>query len=319
MQPLTSSASHCQVPDWGHETRAFKRKWSSEEEAILRQHEPEDISFEKIAELLPGRTATACRNRFSLFMDKVRTDPWTQGEIEMVNELAKTCLRGDGSRDYVKIGKALERSPLECRLKSNLNLSKTPRPTVSHPKTVDESWSVISHSSDEYELKSKKGKKAKLKPHWTTEQDEKLKKYVNEGMSFPEISKLMKGRTGSACSHRYKCISSDSYNPQEVKKVKSKRKYRKWSETDDQKLVQLFHKNVSYKEIGLQMGGRDRKGCSRRLKTLFEQNPSLRKKSEEEDFEIEEIPDTPVQKVISEVKELMSTDQMLSLFDEEGF
>ena len=115
---------------WDQRLREGLKKgpWAPEEDEVLRaavQEHGED--WGKAASRLPGRTNTACRERYvRRLRPGISRAPWTQAEVEALLQLVPQHTAASGRVSWVKVSKALEgalgviKTDCQCRRRYNM-------------------------------------------------------------------------------------------------------------------------------------------------------------------------------------------------------
>ncbi|KAM4544405.1 myb-related protein A [Fundulus diaphanus] len=131
------------------------------------------------------------------------------------------------------------------------------------------------HSTDPESKEKSKDKKLLCKVKWSRDEDEKLKKLVEQHgtESWKSIAALFPGRTDGQCQHRWQKV----LNPELVKGP--------WTKEEDQKVIDLVHKYgpKRWSVIAKHLQGRIGKQCRERWHNHL--NPEVKKSSwtQEED------------------------------------
>ncbi|XP_018529464.1 myb-related protein A isoform X3 [Lates calcarifer] len=131
------------------------------------------------------------------------------------------------------------------------------------------------HSTDPESKEKSKDKKTLCKVKWSRDEDEKLKKLVEQHgtESWKLIANLFPGRTDGQCQHRWQKV----LNPELVKGP--------WTKEEDQKVIDLVHKYgpKRWSVIAKHLQGRIGKQCRERWHNHL--NPEVKKSSwtQEED------------------------------------
>uniref|UniRef100_A0A672IZP7 V-myb avian myeloblastosis viral oncogene homolog-like 1 n=1 Tax=Salarias fasciatus TaxID=181472 RepID=A0A672IZP7_SALFA len=131
------------------------------------------------------------------------------------------------------------------------------------------------HSTDPESKEKNKDKKTLCKVKWSRDEDEKLKKLVEQHGtdSWKLIANLFPGRTDGQCQHRWQKV----LNPELVKGP--------WTKEEDQKVIDLVHKYgpKRWSVIAKHLQGRIGKQCRERWHNHL--NPEVKKSSwtQEED------------------------------------
>ncbi|XP_074550095.1 myb-related protein A isoform X2 [Halichoeres trimaculatus] len=131
------------------------------------------------------------------------------------------------------------------------------------------------HSTDPESKENSKDKKTLCKVKWSRDEDEKLKKLVEQHGtdSWKLISNFFPGRTDGQCQHRWQKV----LNPELVKGP--------WTKEEDQKVIDLVHKYgpKRWSVIAKHLQGRIGKQCRERWHNHL--NPEVKKSSwtQEED------------------------------------
>ncbi|XP_074478788.1 myb-related protein A isoform X1 [Sebastes fasciatus] len=131
------------------------------------------------------------------------------------------------------------------------------------------------HSTDQESKEKSKDKKTLCKVKWSRDEDEKLKKLVEQhgADSWKLISNFFPGRTDGQCQHRWQKV----LNPELVKGP--------WTKEEDQKVIDLVHKYgpKRWSVIAKHLQGRIGKQCRERWHNHL--NPEVKKSSwtQEED------------------------------------
>ncbi|XP_017261854.1 myb-related protein A isoform X2 [Kryptolebias marmoratus] len=131
------------------------------------------------------------------------------------------------------------------------------------------------HSTDPESKENGKDKKTLCKVKWSRDEDEKLKKLVEQHgtESWKLIANLFPGRTDGQCQHRWQKV----LNPELVKGP--------WTKEEDQKVIDLVHKYgpKRWSVIAKHLQGRIGKQCRERWHNHL--NPEVKKSSwtQEED------------------------------------
>ncbi|XP_034717987.1 myb-related protein A isoform X3 [Etheostoma cragini] len=131
------------------------------------------------------------------------------------------------------------------------------------------------HSTDQENKDKSKDKKTLCKVKWSRDEDEKLKKLVEQHgtESWKLISNVFPGRTDGQCQHRWQKV----LNPELVKGP--------WTKEEDQKVIDLVHKYgpKRWSVIAKHLQGRIGKQCRERWHNHL--NPEVKKSSwtQEED------------------------------------
>ncbi|XP_038583708.1 myb-related protein A isoform X1 [Micropterus salmoides] len=141
------------------------------------------------------------------------------------------------------------------------------------PRSNDEDEEL--HSTDPESKDKSKDKKTLCKVKWSRDEDEKLKKLVEQHGtdSWKLISNFVQGRTDGQCQHRWQKV----LNPELVKGP--------WTKEEDQKVIDLVHKYgpKRWSVIAKHLQGRIGKQCRERWHNHL--NPEVKKSSwtQEED------------------------------------
>ncbi|KAE8279901.1 Myb-related protein A [Larimichthys crocea] len=141
------------------------------------------------------------------------------------------------------------------------------------PRSNDEDEEL--HSTDPESKEKSKDKKTLCKVKWSRDEDEKLKKLVEQHGtdSWKLISNFFPGRTDGQCQHRWQKV----LNPELVKGP--------WTKEEDQKVIDLVHKYgpKRWSVIAKHLQGRIGKQCRERWHNHL--NPEVKKSSwtQEED------------------------------------
>nr|XP_046227784.1 myb-related protein A isoform X3 [Scatophagus argus] len=141
------------------------------------------------------------------------------------------------------------------------------------PRSNDEDEEL--HSTDPESKEKSKDKKTLFKLKWSRDEDEKLKKLVEEHGtdSWKLIANFFPGRTDGQCQHRWQKV----LNPELVKGP--------WTKEEDQKVIDLVHKYgpKRWSVIAKHLQGRIGKQCRERWHNHL--NPEVKKSSwtQEED------------------------------------
>ncbi|XP_030254867.1 myb-related protein A isoform X3 [Sparus aurata] len=141
------------------------------------------------------------------------------------------------------------------------------------PRSNDEDEEV--HSTDPESKEKSKDKKTLCKVKWSRDEDEKLKKLVEQhgSDSWKLIANFFPGRTDGQCQHRWQKV----LNPELVKGP--------WTKEEDQKVIDLVHKYgpKRWSVIAKHLQGRIGKQCRERWHNHL--NPEVKKSSwtQEED------------------------------------
>ncbi|XP_070709208.1 myb-related protein A [Pempheris klunzingeri] len=141
------------------------------------------------------------------------------------------------------------------------------------PRSNDEDEEL--HSTDPESKEKSKDKKTLCKVKWSRDEDEKLKKQVEQHGtdSWKLISNFFPGRTDGQCQHRWQKV----LNPELVKGP--------WTKEEDQKVIDLVHKYgpKRWSVIAKHLQGRIGKQCRERWHNHL--NPEVKKSSwtQEED------------------------------------
>ncbi|TMS15954.1 Myb-related protein A [Larimichthys crocea] len=141
------------------------------------------------------------------------------------------------------------------------------------PRSNDEDEEL--HSTDAESKEKSKDKKTLCKVKWSRDEDEKLKKLVEQHGtdSWKLISNFFPGRTDGQCQHRWQKV----LNPELVKGP--------WTKEEDQKVIDLVHKYgpKRWSVIAKHLQGRIGKQCRERWHNHL--NPEVKKSSwtQEED------------------------------------
>uniref|UniRef100_A0A8D0CQR7 MYB proto-onco like 1 n=1 Tax=Sander lucioperca TaxID=283035 RepID=A0A8D0CQR7_SANLU len=131
------------------------------------------------------------------------------------------------------------------------------------------------HSTDQENKEKSKDKKTLCKVKWSRDEDEKLKKLVEQHgtESWKLIANVFPGRTDGQCQHRWQKV----LNPELVKGP--------WTKEEDQKVIDLVHKYgpKRWSVIAKHLQGRIGKQCRERWHNHL--NPEVKKSSwtQEED------------------------------------
>ncbi|XP_056289956.1 myb-related protein A isoform X2 [Pseudoliparis swirei] len=131
------------------------------------------------------------------------------------------------------------------------------------------------HSTDQESKEKSKDKKTPRKVKWSRDEDEKLKKNVEQHGpdSWKLIANFFQGRTDGQCQHRWQKV----LNPELVKGP--------WTKEEDQKVIDLVHKYgpKRWSVIAKHLQGRIGKQCRERWHNHL--NPEVKKSSwtQEED------------------------------------
>ncbi|XP_019750461.1 myb-related protein A [Hippocampus comes] len=145
--------------------------------------------------------------------------------------------------------------------------------TVRSPRCHDEDEEL--HSTDPDTKERSKDKKVLCKVKWSRDEDEKLKKLVEQHGtdSWKLLSNYFPGRTDGQCQHRWQKV----LNPKLVKGP--------WTKEEDQKVIDLVHKYgpKRWSVIAKHLQGRIGKQCRERWHNHL--NPEVKKSSwtQEED------------------------------------
>lgn len=93
-----------------------KNIWSKEEIEALKKHvEVDKLAYNVIGQKL-GKDGSACRGYYESHIN-VKGGPWSEEEIETLINLSKKFIRSyDGYHDWKSVGRALQRSPQECKI-----------------------------------------------------------------------------------------------------------------------------------------------------------------------------------------------------------
>ncbi|XP_054478728.1 myb-related protein A [Anoplopoma fimbria] len=141
------------------------------------------------------------------------------------------------------------------------------------PRSNDEDEEL--HSTDQESKEKSKDKKTLCKVKWSRDEDEKLKKLVEQHGtdSWKLIANFFSGRTDGQCQHRWQKV----LNPELVKGP--------WTKEEDQKVIDLVHKYgpKRWSVIAKHLQGRIGKQCRERWHNHL--NPEVKKSSwtQEED------------------------------------
>uniref|UniRef100_UPI0037E7592F myb-related protein A n=1 Tax=Semicossyphus pulcher TaxID=241346 RepID=UPI0037E7592F len=141
------------------------------------------------------------------------------------------------------------------------------------PRSNDEDEEL--HSTDPESKENSKDKKTLCKVKWSRDEDEKLKKLVEQHGtdSWKLIANFFPGRTDGQCQHRWQKV----LNPELVKGP--------WTKEEDQKVIDLVHKYgpKRWSVIAKHLQGRIGKQCRERWHNHL--NPEVKKSSwtQEED------------------------------------
>ncbi|XP_036935563.1 myb-related protein A isoform X2 [Acanthopagrus latus] len=141
------------------------------------------------------------------------------------------------------------------------------------PRSNDEDEEL--HSTDPESKEKSKDKKTLCKVKWSRDEDEKLKKLVEQhgSDSWKLIANFFPGRTDGQCQHRWQKV----LNPELVKGP--------WTKEEDQKVIDLVHKYgpKRWSVIAKHLQGRIGKQCRERWHNHL--NPEVKKSSwtQEED------------------------------------
>ncbi|XP_068438325.1 myb-related protein A isoform X2 [Clinocottus analis] len=141
------------------------------------------------------------------------------------------------------------------------------------PRSNDEDEEL--HSTDQESKEKSKDKKTLCKVKWSRDEDEKLKKLVEQHGpdSWKLIANFFPGRTDGQCQHRWQKV----LNPELVKGP--------WTKEEDQKVIDLVHKYgpKRWSVIAKHLQGRIGKQCRERWHNHL--NPEVKKSSwtQEED------------------------------------
>uniref|UniRef100_A0A8C3AWY7 MYB proto-onco like 1 n=1 Tax=Cyclopterus lumpus TaxID=8103 RepID=A0A8C3AWY7_CYCLU len=141
------------------------------------------------------------------------------------------------------------------------------------PRSNDEDEEL--HSTDQESKEKSKDKKTLCKVKWSRDEDEKLKKLVEQHGpdSWKLIANFFQGRTDGQCQHRWQKV----LNPELVKGP--------WTKEEDQKVIDLVHKYgpKRWSVIAKHLQGRIGKQCRERWHNHL--NPEVKKSSwtQEED------------------------------------
>ncbi|XP_031137808.1 myb-related protein A isoform X2 [Sander lucioperca] len=142
-----------------------------------------------------------------------------------------------------------------------------------NPRSNDEDEEP--HSTDQENKEKSKDKKTLCKVKWSRDEDEKLKKLVEQHgtESWKLIANVFPGRTDGQCQHRWQKV----LNPELVKGP--------WTKEEDQKVIDLVHKYgpKRWSVIAKHLQGRIGKQCRERWHNHL--NPEVKKSSwtQEED------------------------------------
>lgn len=108
-------------------------------------------------------------------------------------------------------------------------------------------------SASQDQPKKKKGK-------WIPEEDAKLKRLREQGMSWEDITKEMSDRTASACKNRYSAHL--------IRQGQSLGAALHWTPEEDALLIALRENGQDFDAIALRLRGRSREGCLLRFSEL---------------------------------------------------
>ncbi|KAM4694608.1 transcriptional activator Myb isoform 2-T2 [Discoglossus pictus] len=151
-------------------------------------------------------------------------------------------------------------------------MAKRPRNSIYSSEDDDEDIEMYEH---DYDGLLSKGKRHLGKTRWTREEDEKLKKLVEQNGTedWKVIASFLPNRTDVQCQHRWQKV----LNPELIKGP--------WTKEEDQRVIELVHKYgpKRWSVIAKHLKGRIGKQCRERWHNHL--NPEVKKTSwtEEED------------------------------------